>query len=248
MIATAEARQRRIGKKDEQDIADMDALSILIVSQGLNEGQRLQDELSSLGVTCALASDIHDALVRVSEEPIDIVLVDLDDALPGSPLWKLPKTIKRERDLPVLGLISRSILTLIEGTLGLDDFVLRPCDTEEIVARAQLVVWRRRNLDGLDLIKRGDLVIDLDTCEVTLAGRPVPLTFKEYELLKFLATNPGRVFSREALLDEVWGYDYYGGDRTVDVHIRRLRSKIEDATHTFVETVRNIGYRFKKET
>ena len=77
-------------------------------------------------------------------------------------------------------------------------------------------------------------------------GRIVELTFKEYELLKLLASNSGRVYSREALLDQIWGYDYYGGDRTVDVHVRRLRSKIEDSTHTFIETVRNIGYRFKK--
>ena len=73
----------------------------------------------------------------------------------------------------------------------------------------------------------------------------IELTFKEYELLKFLASHQGRVYTREALLNKVWGYDYYGGDRTVDVHIRRLRSKIEDAKHTFIETVRNIGYRFK---
>ena len=73
------------------------------------------------------------------------------------------------------------------------------------------------------------------------------LTFKEYELLKFLARTSGRVFTREALLNRVWGYDYYGGDRTVDVHIRRLRSKIEDSSHTFIETVRNIGYRFRKD-
>jgi two-component system alkaline phosphatase synthesis response regulator PhoP len=73
----------------------------------------------------------------------------------------------------------------------------------------------------------------------------VEFTFREYELLRFLAANEGRVFTRDTLLDRVWGYDYYGGDRTVDVHIRRLRSKIEDAGHTFIETVRNIGYRFR---
>jgi DNA-binding response OmpR family regulator len=81
---------------------------------------------------------------------------------------------------------------------------------------------------------------------VTVNGALVELTFKEYELLKLLAANRGRVFTREALLDKLWGYDYFGGDRTVDVHIRRLRSKIEDAEHTYIETVRNIGYRFKK--
>ena len=78
-----------------------------------------------------------------------------------------------------------------------------------------------------------------------MAGRKVLLTFKEYELLKLLASTPGRVYSRDKLLDQVWGYQYFGGTRTVDVHVRRLRSKIEDASHTFIETVRNVGYRFR---
>jgi len=91
-------------------------------------------------------------------------------------------------------------------------------------------------------------LINRAKCEVTLAGRVLMLTFMEYELLKFLASNKGRVFTREVLLNKVWGYDYYGGDRTVDVHIRRLRSKIEDLTHTFIETVRNIGYKFRENS
>ena len=95
------------------------------------------------------------------------------------------------------------------------------------------------------IIKAGDLAIDPIRCEVEVGGRLMALTFKEYELLKLLATNKGKVFTREALLNEIWGYDYYGGDRTVDVHIRRLRSKIEDPEHSFIDTVRNIGYKFK---
>jgi DNA-binding response OmpR family regulator len=97
-----------------------------------------------------------------------------------------------------------------------------------------------------ETIQCGDLVIDLANCEVRVGGKVVELTFKEYELLKFLAKDRGRVFTREALLHKVWGYDYFGGDRTVDVHVRRLRSKIEDSGQTFIETVRNIGYRFTK--
>jgi two-component system alkaline phosphatase synthesis response regulator PhoP len=87
-------------------------------------------------------------------------------------------------------------------------------------------------------------VIDSGKCEVLLGGKAIVLTFKEYQLLKFLAANKGKAFTREALLNKVWGWDYYGGDRTVDVHIRRLRSKIEDMNHSFIETIRNIGYRF----
>ena len=95
------------------------------------------------------------------------------------------------------------------------------------------------------MLRRGALVIDLASYKVFLDGSPVELTYKEYELLRFLASHPDRVFRREALLDKVWGYDFYGGARTVDVHIRRLRSKLEHGGHTFIETVRSVGYRFR---
>ena len=87
--------------------------------------------------------------------------------------------------------------------------------------------------------------MDLTSYRVFVSGRPVDLTFKEYELLRVLASHPDQVFTRETLLNRVWGYEFFGGARTVDVHIRRLRSKMEDADHTFIETVRNVGYRFK---
>ena len=98
--------------------------------------------------------------------------------------------------------------------------------------------------DNENIIKKGDLVIDCSKYEVKIDDKQVDLTYKEYELLKFLATNPGRVYSRDALLNKIWGYDYYGGTRTVDVHIRRLRGKIEDNKHAFIDTVRNVGYKF----
>ena len=93
------------------------------------------------------------------------------------------------------------------------------------------------------MLRRGPLVIDLERYTVTVDGEVVDLTYKEYELLRFLATNPGKPFTREALLNQVWGYDYYGGSRTVDVHIRRIRAKIE-RHEPFIETLRNVGYRF----
>jgi len=95
------------------------------------------------------------------------------------------------------------------------------------------------------VLKCGDLVMDLANYTVHVGGRHVELTYKEYELLRFLATNRDRVFTRETLLSKVWGYDFYGGERTVDVHIRRLRAKIEDRHAPFIETVRNVGYRFR---
>jgi len=126
-----------------------------------------------------------------------------------------------------------------------DEFVLEGASADELTARVRRVLWRLQRHDSGNVLKCGELVMDLAKYTVHIAGRPVELTFKEYELLRFLAVNRHRVFSREALLNNVWGYDFYGGARTVDVHIRRLRSKIEDRHTTFIETVRNVGYRFR---
>ncbi|MDP6666046.1 MAG: response regulator transcription factor [Dehalococcoidia bacterium] len=120
-----------------------------------------------------------------------------------------------------------------------------PCTPEEVSLRLNLAMSRNAPSDAPNTIVHGELAIDCDRYEVTLRNRKVDLTYKEYELLKYLASNPGRVFSREALLRSVWEYDYFGGTRTVDVHIRRLRSKIDDVTHHFIETQWNVGYRFR---
>ena len=120
-----------------------------------------------------------------------------------------------------------------------------PCTAEEVSLRLKLAMSRHTPVEGQNTITYGELVIDCERYGVTLSGHKVDLTYKEYELLKYLASNPGRVFSREALLRSVWEYDYFGGTRTVDVHIRRLRSKIDAVTHHFIETQWNVGYRFR---
>jgi DNA-binding response OmpR family regulator len=145
---------------------------------------------------------------------------------------------------PVIALIDPDRLSSFDPSLGLDDFLLTTASPQELSLRVRRALWRRIGVDTKNTVRSGDLEIDLASYTVHLSGRPVELTYKEYELLRFLATNAGRVFTREALLKKVWGYDFYGGARTVDVHIRRLRSKIEDRD-TFIETVRNVGYRFR---
>ena len=121
----------------------------------------------------------------------------------------------------------------------------QPCTPEEVGLRLKLAILRNAPPETSNIITRGDLVINCDRYEVTLIGLKVDLTYKEYELLKYLASNPGRVFTRESLLRSVWEYDYFGGTRTVDVHIRRLRSKINDVSNHFIETQWNVGYRFR---
>jgi two-component system alkaline phosphatase synthesis response regulator PhoP len=144
----------------------------------------------------------------------------------------------------VIALMTLETLNRPEDYQGVDDFLVWPFDTRELIARAKRVL--QKNISQDEIIRAGDLEINLAHCEVRVEGKIVELTFKEYELLKFLAHDRGRVFTRETLLNKVWGYDYFGGDRTVDVHVRRLRSKIELSGQTFIETVRNIGYRFKR--
>jgi|TARA_B100000959_G_scaffold281729_2_gene346485 DNA-binding winged helix-turn-helix (wHTH) protein len=120
-----------------------------------------------------------------------------------------------------------------------------PCTPEEVTLRLSIAMSRNAPAKTFNKIVHGELVIDCDCYEVMLKGRKVDLTYKEYELLKYLASNPGRVFSRESLLRSIWEYDYFGGTRTVDVHIRRLRSKIDDVSNHFIETQWNVGYRFR---
>jgi DNA-binding response OmpR family regulator len=144
----------------------------------------------------------------------------------------------------VIAIIRPEQIEAVQSQSALDDFAVFPFRAEELAARIRRAVARRDGGEEAHLLHSGDLTIDQASYKVYVGSRPVELTFKEYELLRFLAQNEGKVCTRETLLNRVWGYDFYGGARTVDVHIRRLRSKIEDPHHSFIETVRNVGYRF----
>ena len=176
---------------------------------------------------------------------IDLVLLD----------WKLG-SLKEKRDLvnrfreakvPCVAVMAYRDLTSIDVSLGISDFLLAPIKPQELRARVQLLLNPSKNGRLHSVIRSLDLAIDQEKYEVSVGGGRVLLTFKEYQLLVLLVTNPGKVYTREDLLMSVWEYDYFGGTRTVDVHIRRLRSKIEDADHSFIETVRNVGYRFRPD-
>ena len=145
----------------------------------------------------------------------------------------------------MIAIVAPDGLSDMDPKLGFDDFVLAPANPDELLARARLVVERKTGQEGEDVVRLGDVVINTANYEVSVRGRRVNLRLKEYELLLLLSANPGRVYTRGALLSQIWGYDYLGGTRTVDVHIRRLRSKIEDADDPFIETVWNVGYRFR---
>jgi DNA-binding response OmpR family regulator len=146
-----------------------------------------------------------------------------------------------------LVVIRRDQIDQIDSSLEIDDFAVAPAPAEEVVARIQRALKLRAGSESSDVLRYGELAIDQANYKVHISGRPVELTYKEYELLRYLALNPDKVHTRETLLNRVWGYDFYGGSRTVDVHIRRLRSKIEDGSHSVIETVRNVGYRLRAD-
>jgi two-component system alkaline phosphatase synthesis response regulator PhoP len=219
---------------------------VSIIADGKGQIARLGSELASKGLLCSIDTDGKKTAQKVSGRDLDLVFIAIDGKPDSLEMINLAQSIKQESHLPVIALLSKEALHKLDSGMLVDDFVVEPWDAAEIALRAKRILGKTENAPGLERIECGDLTIDLSKYEVYVNNRPIELTFKEYELLRFLASNKGRVFTREALLNEVWGYDYYGGDRTVDVHIRRLRSKIEDSTHTFIETVRNIGYKFKE--
>ena len=146
---------------------------------------------------------------------------------------------------PLLLLVSGQQLADLELREDLfDDFCLTPFQPRELEARIKHLFWRTGRGTRPELIEYGPLVLNLETYQAAIGGRPLDLTYMEYELLKFLATHPGKVFTRETLLSRVWGYEYYGGARTVDVHVRRLRAKLGEEHANLISTVRSVGYRF----
>jgi two-component system alkaline phosphatase synthesis response regulator PhoP len=220
-------------------------LRLLMIASETEALAKLRSQMASSGFACAIIPHGQGLAEEISTYRPDLVLLEIDGSLPDDEIEEIVRGIKEERHLPVIALLTVEIMESLNGSLNIDDFITSPGDGRELALRVKRLLSQARNIDSSEIVQCDGLLIDLAKCEVTLEGRIVELTFKEYELLKFLASHRGRVYSREALLNQVWGYDYYGGDRTVDVHVRRLRSKIEDVNHTFVETVRNIGYRFK---
>jgi len=177
--------------------------------------------------------------------PADAVLVDARrDLAHAKSLCRLLRATGV--DAPLIVVVTEGGLAALTAEWGADDVILHTAGPAEMEARLRLALGRRTGspADTPDEIRSGDLAIDEATYSARLRSRPLDLTFKEFELLKFLAQHPGRVFTRAHLLQEVWGYDYFGGTRTVDVHIRRLRAKLGPEHDSLIGTVRNVGYRF----
>lgn len=185
---------------------------------------------------------------NLNELQPSIILLDLTDR--WSQVVDLCQTwlgARADRPSPLIGLIPVDRLPELEPHWGLDDFFAYPGSSAELSARLRVLLYRIEPAAPLNGLRLGEMSIDFDRYEVILKGDPLYLTFKEYELLKFLVTHPDRVFTREALLAQVWGYDYFGGTRTVDVHVRRLREKLGPRYGDLIQTVRQVGYRFVRQ-
>jgi DNA-binding response OmpR family regulator len=220
--------------------------AVLLVNPN-EESQELAEDLNDADwsvTTC----DLSDAARRLSEEgPFDALLLNLSEDLEQSAVRTLLRAEAMGDRLAIIALVQPHQLAELDAALAVDDFIVHPAGWEELAARIRRALRRRRGSSSENVIRCGDLLMDLANYKVFVAERPVDLTYKEYELLRFLASHRDQVCTRETILNRVWGYDFYGGARTVDVHIRRLRSKIEGHGHTFIETVRNVGYRFRAD-
>jgi DNA-binding response OmpR family regulator len=195
-----------------------------------------------------LAHDVRVAVVDADPVPglpvPDAVLVDARRDLVR--MRQLCRSLRGAGIKPLLAIITEGGWAAVSPDWGVDDLILHSAGPGEVEARLRLAIGRSgdRAPPDTDEVRSGELVVNEATYSARIHGRSLDLTFKEFELLKFLAQNPGRVFTRSQLLQEVWGYDYFGGTRTVDVHVRRLRAKLGAENEALIGTVRNVGYRF----
>jgi DNA-binding response OmpR family regulator len=225
--------------------------SLLLLTGTLSGSAEVLPALALLPHAVRVASPDPAALLAVDDagHPYDAVLVDARrELVTARGLCSLLRATGLT--VPLLAVVTEGGLVAVSADWGIDDVLLATAGPAEVDARLRLAVGRRQadEPDGpaadRALVRAGELEIDEPAYTARLRGAALDLTFKEFELLKFLAQHPGRVFSRAQLLQEVWGYDYYGGTRTVDVHVRRLRAKLGPEHEAMIGTVRNVGYKF----
>jgi two-component system alkaline phosphatase synthesis response regulator PhoP len=221
---------------------------ILILSKDEEYRNALLSLLKDAGYTVYPSDTIKDTVDQFYSKKLDLIIVDVES-------WK-EEGIKTYRDLRhELGtkdfssiiIVPMDLMENVEFSLAFDDFIIKDGNPKEVPLRIRQLLWRKSRLDTENIIKIDDLILDLNSYEVAVKGKRVYLTYKEYELLKFLVLNRGRVFTRDVLLDKVWGYDNYAGTRTVDIHVQRLRTKLWGGSSSLIQTVRNVGYCFVSE-
>ena len=225
------------------------AISVLIVEDDKNIADLLQLYLEKEGYAVTTAGDGEQGLAKFRTIKPDLVLLDL--MMPVMDGWAVCKAIRGESQTPVIMLTAKSETDDKVAGLktGADDYITKPFEMKEVLARIEAVLRRTDRLSSEALARRlcfDKLTIDMDAFELTVDGRKIDTPPKEMELLFYLASSPNRVYTRNQLLDEVWGFDYFGDSRTVDVHVKRLREKLEGVSDQWcLKTVWGVGYKFE---
>lgn len=219
---------------------------VLIVDDDENICELIKMYVESAGYDTSVSHDGKDAQIVFQEYKPDLVLLDI--MLPHIDGVDVLKWIRKESEIPVIMLTAKGetfdkVLTL---ELGADDYIVKPFEPKELVARVKAVL-RRYNVDteNKEVLNFDGIVIDINSYTVVYKGNEIKMPPKEFELLYFLSSNKNRVFTREQLLCEVWGYDYPGDSRTVDVHVKRLREKLQGGENWQIDTVWGVGYKFE---
>jgi len=198
--------------------------------------------LLAVGYSPVPIADVADAARREPERGWSAAVVELSED--AGLAITVGRKLRDEHGIPVLLVVDRTLTGDLASEDGFDDFVLTPVDQAELAVR----LGKLDRIEAVEhsdpILKHQDLELNTATYQATIDGRPRDLTFMEYELLRFFVEHPQRVWSREQILSKVWGYDYYGGSRTVDVHVRRLRAKLGEERSSWIATVRSVGYRF----
>lgn len=221
---------------------------ILIVDDDTNICDLLKLYIEKDGFTAITANDGLTAVKLNTNEKPDLILLDI--MLPGLDGWQVCREIRKTSDVPIILVTAKGeVFDKVLGLeLGADDYITKPFDTKEVVARIKAVL-RRSAKDNENAVKEvcyERLKINLTNYELVVDGKAIDTPPKELELVYHLASNPNRVFTRDQLLDEVWGFDYYGDSRTVDVHVKRLREKLEGVSSNWeLKTVWGVGYKFE---
>lgn len=224
---------------------------ILIIDDELHIVELLKYNLEANGYKVIFSLNGREGLMIANEKSPDLILLDV--MLPELDGFDVCKELKRNKEtqtVPIIMLTAKGeeFDKILGLELGADDYITKPFSVRELIARIKAVLRRNVKEEQEQVFSFGELTIYLDKHEVLKKGEKAELTLKEFELLKLLVMNKGKVLTRDFLLDKVWGYEYYGETRTVDVHVRHLRQKIEDddSNPRYIETVRGIGYKFKE--
>lgn len=226
----------------------MAVMKIMVVDDDSNICELLRLYLEKEGYAPVIAENGVKALHLFDKEQPDLVLLDV--MMPELDGWQVCRELRKKTDVPIIMLTAKGeVFDKVLGLdLGADDYVVKPFETKEVMARIKAVL-RRAGKDGQKKLKEvrfDKLSINMETFEMRVDGKPIDTPPKEMELIYHLASNPNRVFTRDQLLDEVWGYEYFGDSRTVDVHIKRLREKLNGVSEQWtLKTIWSVGYKFE---